>query len=82
MAGRRILHEMREIKKTEQTLFLISRFDELAGIFTKVTRPGFVCLLSPAAASYDEFMNFEERGKHFKEMVRNLGTNENKNYEL
>ena len=82
MAGRRILHEMREVKKTEQTLFLISRFDELAGIVTKVTRPGFVCLLSPAAASYDEFMNFEERGKHFKEMVRSLGTNENKNYEL
>jgi UDP-N-acetylmuramoylalanine--D-glutamate ligase len=68
-AGRRILHEIRDIKSSRQTLFLISRFDEFKDIALKVTRKGCICLLSPAAASYDEFQNFEMRGKRFKELV-------------
>jgi UDP-N-acetylmuramoylalanine--D-glutamate ligase len=28
-----------------------------------------ICLLSPAAASYDEFKNFEERGNYFRSLV-------------
>jgi len=36
----------------------------------KVTEAGKVCLLSPAAASYDSFKNFEERGRVFKDLVR------------
>jgi UDP-N-acetylmuramoylalanine--D-glutamate ligase len=69
-AGRRILHEIRDIKKPEQTLFLIHCFDEFKDIAFNVTRKGYICLLSPAAASYDEFLNFEMRGKRFKELVR------------
>ena len=37
----------------------------------RVTRPGYACLLSPAAASYDRFKNFEERGEVFKRLVLN-----------
>ena len=33
------------------------------------TQKGKICLLSPAAASYDRYTNFEERGKMFKECV-------------
>jgi UDP-N-acetylmuramoylalanine--D-glutamate ligase len=69
-AGRRILHEIRDIKNADQTLFLLSRFDEFIGIALNVTKQGSICLLSPAAASYDEFVNFEMRGKRFKELVR------------
>jgi UDP-N-acetylmuramoylalanine-D-glutamate ligase len=29
------------------------------------------CLLSPAAASYDRFMNFEHRGNRFREIIEN-----------
>ena len=33
------------------------------------TQKGKICLLSPAAASYDQYTNFEERGKIFKQCV-------------
>jgi len=35
--------------------------------------PGDIILLSPACASYDQYSNFEERGRHFKALVKNLG---------
>ena len=35
----------------------------------KYSKEGDVCLLSPAAASYDRYKNFEERGKVFKELA-------------
>ena len=36
----------------------------------EVTAKGKICLLSPAAASYGYFKNFEERGKAFCELVK------------
>ncbi len=38
----------------------------------KVTQKGKVSLFSPAAASYNYYKNFEEKGRHFKELVNNL----------
>jgi UDP-N-acetylmuramoylalanine--D-glutamate ligase len=32
--------------------------------------PGDVVLLSPACASYDQYRSFNERGDHFKALVR------------
>ena len=34
--------------------------------------PGTVVLLSPACASFDMFVNFEDRGRQFKKIVRGL----------
>ena len=36
----------------------------------KVTEKGKICLLSPAAASYGFYKNFEERGDHFQSLVK------------
>ena len=38
----------------------------------KCTGKGKVCLFSPAAASYNYYKNFEEKGKHFKKLVSEL----------
>jgi UDP-N-acetylmuramoylalanine--D-glutamate ligase len=37
-----------------------------------VAQPGDVVLLAPACASFDQFKNYEHRGKMFKEIVRGL----------
>jgi len=74
-AGKRIRDLFYPIKKKEQQIFLISRLDEFPELAFKNTRPGYICLLSPAAASYDEFQNFEMRGKRFKELLWEIGRN-------
>lgn len=38
-----------------------------------IAEEGDTILLSPACASWDMYDNFEQRGDHFKEMVKNLG---------
>jgi UDP-N-acetylmuramoylalanine--D-glutamate ligase len=40
-----------------------------------VAQPGDVVLLAPACASFDQFKNYEQRGKVFKEIVQNLAEN-------
>jgi UDP-N-acetylmuramoylalanine--D-glutamate ligase len=35
-------------------------------------RSGETVLLSPAAASFDEFLSFEDRGDHFRNWVKSL----------
>jgi UDP-N-acetylmuramoylalanine--D-glutamate ligase len=37
-----------------------------------VAEPGDVVLLSPAGTSYDAYANFEERGNHFRRLVKQL----------
>ena len=50
-------------------LFKTKDLKEAASVAKKVTKPGFACILSPAAASYGFFKNFEERGDCFKKLI-------------
>ena len=40
-----------------------------------VARPGDIVLFSPACASFDQFRDFEHRGRVFKALVAGLGEN-------
>lgn len=44
--------------------------DEAVDIAQRIARPGSRVLFSPTCPSYDQFLNFAERGRRFKELVR------------
>ena len=51
----------------------VATFAEAVTLAHKLAQPPQVVVLSPACASYDMFNNYEERGKAFKDLVRQLG---------
>jgi len=64
-----------------KNFFFCTSYQEIVEIAKKYTKKGTICLLSPAAASYDQFKNFEQRGEVFRQLVLNLfedGTQYNK----
>lgn len=52
-------------------LYLTEHLEDAVKLAAEKTRPGRSCVLSPAAASYGIFKNFEERGEAFQELVKN-----------
>jgi UDP-N-acetylmuramoyl-L-alanine---L-glutamate ligase len=72
-AGKRIIDGLKSVgQHPEQKWFFITSYTEIPEIIRLHTRVGSICLLSPAAASYDSFKNFEERGEVFKKIAENL----------
>ena len=72
-AGRRILNDLSYTHYGLPDKIHVLQEDDYNKIVDwcfKKTAPGTICLLSPAAASYDSFKNFEERGETFKQLVR------------
>jgi len=51
---------------------LVSTLKEAIEVAYRHSVPGDVVLLSPGCASFDEFSSYKERGRFFKEVVRNL----------
>jgi UDP-N-acetylmuramoylalanine--D-glutamate ligase len=51
------------IERVETMERAVARAQDLA-------RPGDAVLLSPACASFDQYKNFEERGRHFARLAR------------
>jgi len=69
-AGRRMLEGFKAAGKPDKNLFWTDNLTIACEKALEVTCKGKICLLSPAAASYDQFKNFEERGKVFKKLVK------------
>ena len=83
-AGERMMQLINKVTKTEvpelvpesvpepvegPTLSTYSSMEEAFAYLAAHAHPGDVCLLSPAASSYDQYKNFEERGRKFKTLA-------------
>ena len=60
----------KELEKAKKNVFYVNTLEEAHEVAIKETKKDMICLLSPAAASYEFFKNFEEKGKRFEEIVK------------
>lgn len=70
--GRRIQEELAKWPDTGLKVFPPAELEDAIAIASKAARSGTVMLLSPAAPSFGEFKNFEERGNLFLECCRSI----------
>ena len=53
-----------------KNIYFVNTLEEAYKTSLECTKKNMSCLLSPAAASYEYFKNFEEKGKLFEELVK------------
>jgi UDP-N-acetylmuramoylalanine--D-glutamate ligase len=70
-AGHRMLEMCREQNALPQNLIETDDWKAIVRFCYEKTPANGIVLLSPAAASYNQFKNFEERGDTFKQLVVN-----------
>ena len=72
--GKRIYEEIQagypDFERKER-IALVNHLEDGVALAKKLTQKDRSCVLSPAAASYGIFKNFEERGEVFAKLVRN-----------
>ncbi len=69
-AGKRMQAILKEKYPSEKNILEAKTLDEALAKVFNVTLAGKICLLSPAASSYDAFKNFEDRGNAYKKRAR------------
>lgn len=69
-AGNRIMESLKQYKVKGKFQVFVKDMEEAVKIAKEKTLKAGICLLSPAAASYDMFKNFEERGRVYKKLVK------------
>ena len=62
--------EVAEPVEAPTQMFFYSSMEEAFSYISSHAKPGDVVLLSPAASSYDQYKNFEERGAKFKALAQ------------
>ena len=73
-AGERMMQIIAKVPEPVEgpTLFYYASMEEAFAYMSTHAKPGDICLLSPAASSYDQYKNFEERGRKFKALAANF----------
>ena len=67
--GLEVLQKLKDHGYSSQDMAYIGDFDEAVRFAMHTARTGDTVILSPAAASFDHFVNFEARGNRFRELV-------------
>lgn len=70
-AGRRMSTIIKTNPSKESLFLFTDNYNEIVNWCKTHTQKGSKVLLSPAAASYDMFKNFEQRGQVFMDLVKN-----------
>ena len=70
-AGERMMQLIAEVPEPVEgpISFYYATMEAAFAYIAAHAQPGNVCLLSPAASSYDQYKNFEERGRKFKALT-------------
>ena len=68
--GKRLYESIKDRPKISKRSLYAAGLAEAVAFAAKLTIKGSSCLFSPAAASYDAFKNFEERGNTFKKLIK------------
>ena len=66
VAGRRIANDLVEDP------IIVTTLNEAVAEAVKIATAGDIVLLSPTTSSFDQYSGYEERGRHFKEIVNSL----------
>lgn len=66
--GEAVLHALKG-KPTNLDQYHVGTMQEAVTAAFDITNPGKICLLSPAAASFNLFRNYQERGNVFKKLI-------------
>ncbi len=70
--GHKIIDMMTE-NGTSKNLIKAENLEDAVKLAYENTNKDGVCILSPAASSYNEYSNFEEKGRHYKSLIRQFG---------
>ncbi|MGD0452460.1 MAG: UDP-N-acetylmuramoyl-L-alanine--D-glutamate ligase [Solirubrobacteraceae bacterium] len=71
--GERLLAAAREAGAPASRAVEAADMQEAVALARAAARPGAVVLLSPAAPSYDNYRDFEQRGERFRELATGAG---------
>lgn len=72
-AGKRMYDLFVNLSQSQKIIKWFPLFDDSVEFAISNTKKDTKCLLSPAASSYDQFLNFEHRGKRFVQIVSKFG---------
>ncbi|NLB35824.1 MAG: UDP-N-acetylmuramoyl-L-alanine--D-glutamate ligase [Clostridiales bacterium] len=70
--GHRIAREVEQIG-SNKNIICVDTMEQAVEKAFEVTKKGYSCILSPAAASYNRYKDFEEKGAHYISLVRSHG---------
>lgn len=59
--------------RCEKKIIKVANMEEAVEAAYANTAPGTICLISPAASSYNYYKNFEHKGDHYKSLVHKMG---------
>lgn len=68
--GHKIATKLLKMGIDTQRVFVVDTMEEAVEAAFQVTPKFKSCLLSPAASSYNQYKNFEERGNHYMELIK------------